>query len=217
MRMTKDKTNEVVYDAETLSLDLFDGVALDFSLFHFDRRRFTSSEPYYLSDVKDAITIKLDVAEQVKKYKYRIDPNTLKWWESQEPAARKKIKPSPLDKSLEDFADAFLSAATLKGKIDYWWTRGNKFDPVFIDRIMRSTGRSQREAKVFPYNKIRDTRTYIDAMTRFDADNGFVPVSDTDMWNRTFVKHDSAYDIVADVLRMQALDRAYADMEPYVE
>lgn len=211
------KTNEVIYDGETLSLDIFDGVSLDFSIFHFDRSRFTSSEPYVLADVRDAVRIKVSVADQVKKYGYKIDPKTLKWWEEQEPAARNKIKPSKADLILSDFADEFLRVASSKGKIDYWWTRGNKFDPVFIERIMRSTDNVSREAKVFPYNRVRDTRTYIDAMTRFDADNGFIPVSDTDYWHRTFVKHDSSYDVVADVLRMQALDRALADLEPYVE
>lgn len=210
-------SNEVIYDAETLSLNLFDGVVLDFSLFHFDRRRFTSSEPYLLSDVKDAIRLKAKSSDQVQNYGYKIDPNTLQWWESQPKEAREKIKPSKNDLSLEDFADQFLTAAASRGKIDYWWTRGNKFDPVFIERIMRSTGNLAREGKIFPYNKVRDTRTYIDAKTNFDADNGFVPISDNERWEVEFVKHDSSYDIIADVLRMQVLDRAYHDMEPFVE
>jgi hypothetical protein len=60
---------------------------------------------------------------------------------------------------------------------------------------------------------VRDTRTYIDAKFDFPKINGFVPVADEKYWAVTFVKHDSRFDIAADVLRLQAIIRAENDLD----
>jgi hypothetical protein len=60
---------------------------------------------------------------------------------------------------------------------------------------------------------VRDTRTWIDAKLNFPKQNGFVPLSDEEYWNKTFVKHDSRYDIAADILRLQTIARLENDME----
>ena len=56
-------------------------------------------------------------------------------------------------------------------------------------------------------------RTYIDAKFNFETQNGFCPVSDTSTWDRNFKKHDSSWDVLADVLRLQAIVRAENDLE----
>jgi hypothetical protein len=38
-------------------------------------------------------------------------------------------------------------------------------------------------------------------------------VSDEQYWNKTFIKHDSRFDIAADILRLQAISRAENDLE----
>ena len=60
---------------------------------------------------------------------------------------------------------------------------------------------------------VRDMRTYIDAKFDFETKNGFCPVSDDEAWDRTFKAHDSSWDVLADVLRLQAIVRAENDME----
>ena len=60
---------------------------------------------------------------------------------------------------------------------------------------------------------VRDMRTYIDAKFNFDTENGFCPIADQQKWDRAFKKHDSSWDVLADVLRLQAIARAENDME----
>ena len=60
---------------------------------------------------------------------------------------------------------------------------------------------------------VRDMRTYIDAKFNFDTANGFCPIADQQKWDRAFKKHDSSWDVLADVLRLQAIARAENDME----
>jgi hypothetical protein len=43
--------------------------------------------------------------------------------------------------------------------------------------------------------------------------NGFVPVSNIKKWEYNFNAHDSKHDIAADILRLQTIVRAEADLE----
>jgi hypothetical protein len=61
--------------------------------------------------------------------------------------------------------------------------------------------------------KIRDTRTFIDAKLDFPKENGFVPIKDEALWKKHFKLHNSSWDILADVLRLQAIVRAENDLE----
>ena len=63
------------------------------------------------------------------------------------------------------------------------------------------------------YWAVRDTRTYIDAKFDFKQKNGFIPFADEQRWEQMFKAHDSSWDILADVLRMQAIRRAEEDLE----
>jgi hypothetical protein len=65
----------------------------------------------------------------------------------------------------------------------------------------------------FKYWRVRDTRTFIDAKLNFPKKNGFNPLADEAKWEQNFKAHDSSWDILADVLRMQAITRAENDME----
>jgi hypothetical protein len=64
-----------------------------------------------------------------------------------------------------------------------------------------------------PHWKLRDTRTFIDAKLDFPKVNSFVPVQDEEFWNKVFQAHDSSWDILADILRIQAILRAEQDLE----
>jgi hypothetical protein len=69
---------------------------------------------------------------------------------------------------------------------------------------------SSKEAfdELLPFWAVRDVRTYLD--TRFDFKlkrNSFCPIDDEMKWDRIFIKHNSAHDVAADVLRMQKVER----------
>lgn len=63
-----------------------------------------------------------------------------------------------------------------------------------------------------PFYKVRDIRTYIDAKLDFPVINGFIPIENQLLWNKSFVQHDSSWDTLADVLRIQAIMRAEKDL-----
>jgi hypothetical protein len=69
-------------------------------------------------------------------------------------------------------------------------------------------GKKQQVLEYLPHWSLRDTRTWIDAKLDFPRKNGFCPIEDEKIWEQTFKAHDSAWDILADVLRLQAIDRA---------
>ena len=62
--------------------------------------------------------------------------------------------------------------------------------------------------------KVRDTRTFIDAKFDFGLKkNGFNPCANEEKWDSVFKAHDSAWDVLADVMRLQSITRAENDME----
>ena len=130
---------------------------------------------------------KLEMAHQVREFGAKYTQRDLDWWLSQSDDAKKVLKPSAADVRVEVFIGNFIDYLKSVGKINYWWSRSNTFD--------------------------RDTRTFIDAKLNFPKQNGFVPLADEEYWNKTFVKHDSRFDIAADILRLQTITRLENDME----
>jgi hypothetical protein len=82
-----------------------------------------------------------------------------------------------------------------------------------MTRLFRSQGKLAHFEDRLNHWRVRDTRTWIDAKLNFPKDNGFVPVDDLEKWNKVFRKHDSLWDVWADVMRLQAIARAEADLE----
>ena len=113
----------------------------------------------------------------------------------------------------EAFCDTILQYLREQNKIDYWWSRGNSFDPVILFRLMNAYGQDKLMNEYLKFWKVRDIRTYIDAKFDFSTRSGFVPLADEGYWERTFVAHDSSHDVAADVLRLQAICRAENDLE----
>ena len=64
-----------------------------------------------------------------------------------------------------------------------------------------------------PFWKIRDIRTFIDTKLNYPKKNGFIPIQDEQLWSKSFVEHNSSWDVLADVLRMQAILRAEEELE----
>jgi hypothetical protein len=172
-----------------------------------------SSNPYTIKSIVDMKKCKLSVKEQVDNYEWKVYDSTIKFWQEQTAEVQKKILPLKSDKSVSDFTSEFLSYLTDCGKINYWWSRSNSFDPPILWRMFDSQKKGLHLAEHLPHWKLRDTRTFIDAKLDFPKINSFVPIQDEDFWNKVFQAHDSSWDILADILRIQAILRAEKDLE----
>ena len=204
----------LILDFETLGQDVFEIPILDCSYVVFDWDRFTSDNPYTLEELVGlAQKDKLEMAHQVRDHGARYTQRDLDWWLSQSEDAKKVLKPSPADIRVEVFINNFITYLSNAGKINYWWSRSNTFDPVILSRWAKLLGRRAEVEELLKYWIVRDTRTWIDAKLNFPKQNGFCPLADEEYWNKTFVKHDSRYDIAADILRLQTIARLENDME----
>ena len=205
--------NDLIIDFETMSTDETNCAVIDCAAFVFDWDRFTSDNPYTMKDIVNMKRFKLDVKDQVQTNGYSVDKSTLKFWSDQSEAVRKRISPKSGDLSVDGFASEFLAFLADGPKIEYWWSRSNAFDPVIMFRLFRDADMSNNLAQYLHFWRVRDTRTHIDAKFDYTTQNGFVPVGDEAFWEKIFQAHNSSWDILADVLRLQAIKRAEEDLE----
>ena len=190
----------VIYDFETLSQDPARGVVISFAILVYSETRFASNAYTYEELLKDSKVIKFNVEEQVRTYKRTVSKDTINWWKDQNKEAQKQLAPSANDVSIDVTYD-FLCANLDLGNIKKSFSRGNTFDPMFLDAILKDCG------KVSPIHwaSIRDTRSYIEGLSYGSTlKNSFVPEGLAEK----FVHHDPRHDIVMDVMRMQTLIQA---------
>lgn len=190
----------VVYDFETLGQDQQNSVVISFAMLPFSEKRFID-EPYTYEELVDGCKyIKFDVEEQVTSFGRKINIETVKWWNEQGEEAKKQIRPSKDDKSITQLYDFIVNSVEC-GKVKKSFTRGNTFDPMFLQYLMRDTGHQDP----FHWRTVRDTRSMIEGMSfGMKLDNGFTPGDLADK----FVKHDPCHDVAMDVMRMQLLAQA---------
>lgn len=206
-------TLHLILDFETMGQDIRTCPVVNCAFYAFDYDRFTT-DPYSFDElIKNIQQVKFDVEYQVDKYNYKIEEKAIQFWSSLPKEARKQIKRSDSDVTLEDFASTFLGY--LNGKnIRRWWTRANTFDGPILDRIMSDIGmQEQYNVKLSPF-KIRDIRTYIDAKFNFNiTKTNFIPHDSEAEWTKMFVEHDSIHDVAADILRLQKIVRIENELE----
>jgi hypothetical protein len=207
------KRHDLCIDFETMGKDASTCAVIDCSVMIFGWERFSSNDPYSLKSIVDTKRFKLSIVDQVKNYGWKIETDTLKFWEEQEPEVRSKITPKKDDLTVKEFIKEFHNFLINSPKISYWWSRSNTFDPIILSRIFQAENKLLHLEEYLKYWRVRDTRTYIDAKLDFPKENGFVPISDSDKWNSSFKKHDSSWDVLADVLRLQQIFRAENDLE----
>ena len=201
------------FDFETMGKIVADCAMIDCSVFVADTEKMLSANPYTTKTIIEIKKIKLSVKDQVDNYDWKVYADTLQFWQSLPEEARKHIKPLKTDLRVQEFVDEFTNFLIDSGKIDYWWSRSNTFDPFLIWRLYESQKKSATFNEYLPFWRVRDIRTFIDAKLDFPKKNGFVPIADETFWGKVFVEHDSAWDVLADVLRMQAIIRAENDLE----
>lgn len=190
----------VIYDFETLSQDQRRGVVTSFAMLNFSESRYIDN-PYTFEELIDNCKyIKFDVSDQVRNYNRTMSKETLQWWDEQGDEAKKQIKPSEDDVSICKFYDWIVENVDCKN-IKKSFTRGNTFDPMFLQYLMQQIGKPDP----FHWRTVRDTRSTIEGMSfGMKLDNGFMP---SELENK-FIKHDPRHDIAMDVMRMQLLAQA---------
>jgi hypothetical protein len=203
----------IFIDFETMGQNVHDCAAIDCAAICVTTEKMLSSDPYNLRDIVNVSKFKLSIKDQVENYKSKVYEDTVKFWSTVSEEARKHIKPLKTDLTVENFVEDFLKYLIDCGKIDYWWSRSNTFDPVLLARIFDSANKYNHMNAYLPHWKIRDIRTFIDVKLDFPKKNGFVPIQDEEKWKKVFVEHNSSWDVLADVLRMQAILRAENDLE----
>jgi len=203
---------DFILDFETIGQNVLKCPIIDVAYVAFDWDRFTA-DPYSFEELTSMVrTDKFDVPDQMARG-CSYTKADLAWWQQQSSEAKKKLKPQPSDLTIEEFSVNIFKYLREVGKINYWWSRGNSFDPVLLERVMNDLDQHLLMNEYLKWWRIRDIRTYIDAKFNFSTKNGFVPVGDTEYWEQAFVGHDSTHDVAADVLRLQAIHRAENDLE----
>jgi hypothetical protein len=205
--------NDFILDFETIGQVAYKAPAIDCSYMIFTWDRFLE-EPYSFQELVGMATKqKLSIKDQITNYDFSYREEDLKWWMEQPPEVKRNIKPLETDLTVTQFVDRVIGFLRSNPNIDYWWSRANGFDPVILHHLSLAAGKDRLLNEYLPHWKVRDTRTFIDAKFNFTTKNGFVPVADADQWEKVFNAHDSAHDIAADVLRLQAIHRAENEME----
>lgn len=207
------KRIDFIFDLETIGANVHICPIVDMAYTTFDWQRF-SENPYSFEELTSTIkTAKLSIKDQIDNYGCSYNKSDIDWWASLPKEARKKLAPSENDLTVTAFCDSVIEYLRLTGKIEYWWSRGNTFDPVILWRHMNATGHRYNFNEYLKYARVRDIRTHIDAKFNYSTNNGFIPVADEEYWNKAFVAHDSTHDVAADILRLQAIFRAENDLE----
>lgn len=190
----------VIYDFETLSQDQNKGVVISLALLSYTEKRFVSDPYTYEELLNNCKKIKFNVEEQVTKYNRTISKETVAWWKEQNKEAQKQLAPSSEDVSIDKLYDFLIENIDLKNHRKAY-TRGNTFDPIIMDWLLKESNR----VNPMHWGSIRDTRSFIDGLAYGSKlNNKFIP---EDLKSK-FIEHDPCHDIVMDVMRMQLLIQA---------
>lgn len=203
-----------IFDMETMGQNVFKLPVIDCAYVVFDWDKFTSDEPYTFDELLSLIKKdKLDVKDQVKRFKNVIEDSTIKFWKDQSKEVRQAIAPREDDLKVEEFIDNLFNYLRGYSKVKYWWSRANTFDPIILQRMCRDVGVSTTLDELLSFWLIRDTRSHIDAITGYTRKTSFIPMKDEEKWKSLFKLHDSRHDVAADILRLQILARLDENME----
>lgn len=200
-------------DFETMGDDILECAAIDMSAIVADTNKMLSDKPYTCDDVVLAKRFKLSIADQVQNYGFTIQASAMKFWEKVPADVRKHIKPLSTDLTVAQFTLEFIDYMNTIGGIDYWFTRGNTFDPIILQRLFKSQGKTTVFKEYLRFNRVQDMRTHINAKLNNPLSTNFAPIKDVAMWKERFKEHDSCWDVLADVLRYQTILRAENDLE----
>ena len=201
-------------DFETMGDDVLEPcAAIDMSIIVGDTDKMLSDNPYSCKDLVLAKRFKLSIADQVTNHGFVVQDSAVKFWQEVSPEARKHIKPSKEDLTVEQFINELINHLNSIGKFDYWFSRGNTFDPIILQRLFKVIGKTYTFKEYFRYNRVQDMRTHINAKMDNPVTTNIIPIQDDQFWKSVFVEHDSCWDVLADLLRYQTILRLENDLE----
>jgi hypothetical protein len=204
----------IFIDFETMGDDVLDPcAAIDMSIIVGNTDKMLSDNPYSCKDIILSKKFKLSISDQVSNYGFTVQDSALKFWQEVSPEARKHIKPSSIDLTVEQFTVELISYLNTVGKFDYWFSRGNTFDPIILQRLFKVVGKTYVFKEYFRFNRVQDIRTHINAKMEYPVTTNITPIQDDEFWKKVFVEHDSAWDVLADLLRYQTILRLENGLE----
>jgi hypothetical protein len=204
----------IFIDFETMGDDVLEPcAAVDMSIIVGDTEKMLSDNPYSCKDVILAKKFKLSVKDQVSNYGFVVQDSGVKFWQEVSPEARKHVKPSADDLTVEQFINQLINHLNTIGKFDYWFSRGNTFDPIILQRLFKVVGKTYTFKEYFRFNRVQDMRSFINAKMEYPVTTNITPIQDEVFWKSVFVEHDSAWDVLADLLRYQTILRLENDLE----
>ena len=201
---------DFIIDLETLG-SLPNTIVVDLSVVVFD------PDPTKVQTFEELCAagkrFKLDLASQ--KENRSVMKETIVWWKEQSVEARKNLKPSNEDVTVEE-AITELYAYFKEMGIDHWksqgWCRGMSFDfPVLVDMI-RQTFKVDYTQDIEPIKfwQQRDIRTAIEAYAML---RGTIMTPLRKGVLDGFVAHDSIHDCVKDVIMLKTAQRYALGLE----
>jgi hypothetical protein len=207
--------NMMFIDFSMLGYHPEDCVILDCSVAVVNKEKMLSNTPYTtMSAFKEVKRFKLDIPSQ-KALGFVAHESGIDFWKTQsKDMIDRVLKPSEKDLPVADFATSFIDHIIPKGKIDTWWSWNSMDDAAILWRLFRSVKKEATIREYLPRHKARDVATFIDGKlglenTRLD----FVPIIGVDYWNKIYVKADSSMEVMANVMRFQAILRSELDLE----
>lgn len=180
-----------------------------------DVEKMLSAEPYTTkSAFREVKQFKLSVKDQ-KELGYTIDKDGVEYWQNQgKYLIDRVVKPSNNDLTVKEFTTKFIEYIIPHGNIDMWWSWNSMDDAAILWRLFCDAGREDTIREYLPRYKSRDMATFIDSKFDFQLKKlDIEPIEDVEYWNNIFVKSDSSLDVMANVLRLQAVLRAENDLE----
>lgn len=198
---------ELFLDAESLSEDSLSAPVVDFSAMIIDKDKMVSDKPYSMFDIVQVRHFKLNTSEQIEKFGCETSDKTIEFWMNQPKEIRRRVKPQKDDLSVEDFVNQFKGYLGSEPRLGRVWSRNISFDMILLKRLFKFSGKNLDD--YVEHFMVRDIRTAIDAGFGFapKMDLNFCPVKDEEFWKKVFEPHNSTWDVMADVLRYQAILR----------
>lgn len=153
------------------------------------------------------VTMKFDIAEQMKIHNRTTDEDTLEWWKTQPPQVQQIAMPSPMDVSimqLGDFLEDYVKSFGYNFADIFLFSRGF-MDWSIIQDIYRTV---LKKEEPFSFWLTRDMRT----AQHFIANNkrGKLPLP-PELTPSDVTVHSSVDDVVLDAMRMNWVLRELAE------
>lgn len=201
----------VFYDIETFSNDPHKGVVIDINAFIFDMEKMISDNPYTCKDLANVARFKISTDDQMENYSYVVDQGVIDFWKQQDSNIKKRIGKSDNDLTLEQAINQFVAFLRSEPKLSYVWCNSKSTQSVILNRLFADVGK--KKSDIINYYDEVDMMTYINAKFNFDVNVDICPIEDEEFWNKIYNKNNGAFDVIANVLRIQAIYRAENDLE----